>query len=211
MSKKVLIFFMAVLCYFILVTFTVVSANGNTINVLINGKAVEFSSESGYPYIDENNRTMVPLRVTMEAAGFAVGYDTIARTAIVITAHRRIEIPIGTNKIYTNNVLTENDTEAVIKNDRTYLPIRAVLQNADFKVEWLAEVNVVNAYNFDYNAEEFVPYSTSSLSTLLMNITEGNVIYYQGQYYATPEYVKVISSEQIHYLGDGPSPYNGVK
>lgn len=64
-------------------------------------KEVTFTDSSGYPYLDENNRTMVPLRVTMESAGFVVGYDENLRTAIVITEHNRIEVPIGTNKIYT--------------------------------------------------------------------------------------------------------------
>lgn len=57
-------------------------AAGSNINVVINGKNVDFNSNSGYPYIDENYRTMVPLRVTMEATGAAVGYDPTAQTAI---------------------------------------------------------------------------------------------------------------------------------
>lgn len=202
MNRKVSMTPIVITLCFILLIFPVSIAKGSTINILINGNLVPFSDETGYPYIDENNRTMVPLRITMETAGFSVGYDTNTRTAIVITEYNRIEIPIGTNKIYTNNNLSENDTVAVIKDSRTYLPIRAVLQNADFTVEWASEVNTVNAYNFDYNANEFVPYSTSSPSTLLSNLLNGNVIYYEGQYYATPAYVKSLSGARVQYLGD---------
>ncbi|AEG61755.1 copper amine oxidase N-terminal domain-containing protein [Desulforamulus ruminis] len=189
-------------CCFFIFTVPASAASHSGINILLNGKAVEFTNDSGYPFVDENNRTMVPLRVTMESAGFVVGYDTNARTAIVITEHNRIEVPIGTNKIYTNNQLTENDTVAVVKNGRTYLPIRAVLENAGYTVEWAGDTNTVNAYTFNYDAKEFVPYSTSSLSTLLENILKGNVIYYQGQYYATPEYVKMMTNVQVHYYGN---------
>jgi hypothetical protein len=189
-------------CCFFIFTVPASAASNSGINILLNGKAVKFTNDSGYPFVDENNRTMVPLRVTMESAGFVVGYDTNARTAIVITEHNRIEVPIGTNKIYTNNQLTENDTVAVVKNGRTYLPIRAVLENAGYTVEWAGDTNTVNAYTFNYDANEFVPYSTSSLSTLLENILKGNVIYYQGQYYATPDYVKMMTNVQVHYYGN---------
>lgn len=183
-------------------TVPVGAASNNSINILLNGKAVKFTNDSGYPYVDENNRTMVPLRVTMESAGFAVGYDSNAHTAIVITEHNRIEVPIGTNKIYANNQLTENDTNAVVKNGRTYLPIRAVLEKAGYTVEWAGDTRTVNAYTFNYDENEFIPYSTSSLTTLVDNILKGNVVYINGQYYATPDYVKMMTNVQVHYLGD---------
>lgn len=187
-------------CLFIFAVPMKVSSN-NTVNVLLNGKEVAFTDSSGYPYLDENNRTMVPLRVTMESAGFVVGYDEDSRTAIVITEHNRIEVPIGTNKVYTNNKLIENDTIAVVQDGRTYLPIRAVLENAGYTVEWAGDTNTVNAYTFNYDANELVPYSTSSRSTLIKALLKGNVVYIQGQYYATPDYVKLLTNVQVHYSG----------
>ncbi|OQB13560.1 MAG: hypothetical protein BWY15_01635 [Firmicutes bacterium ADurb.Bin193] len=202
MKKYLLKTTLALIGCWIVLTVSTTAASDSNINVLLNGKAVLFTDDSGYPYVDENNRTMVPLRITMESAGFAVGYDANANTAIVITEHRRIEVPIGTNKIYTNNQLTENDTIAVVKNGRTYLPIRAVLENAGYTVEWADSIKTVNAYNFDYNANEFVPYSTSSIKTLLENVLKGNVVYINGQYYATPDYVKMMTNVQVHYFGN---------
>lgn len=202
MRKSLLITTLALIGCCIILAFSVSAASGSNINILLNGKVVTFTDDSGYPYVDENNRTMVPLRITMESAGFVVGYDANANTAIVITEHRRIEVPIGTNKIYTNNQLTENDTIAVVKNGRTYLPIRSVLENAGYTVEWADNIETVNAYTFEYNANELVPYSTSSLPTLLENVLKGNVVYINGQYYATPDYVKMITNVQVHYYGN---------
>ncbi len=195
--------------YFLFVLFLICIAgitctfatNSQQINVLLNGKAVNFTDSTGYPYIDENSRTMVPLRATMETAGFSVGYDNTNRTAIVITEHNRIEVPIGTNIVYCNNNTIQNDTTAVIKNGRTYLPIRAVLEAAHFTVEWDSQMKSVNAYTYQYNDTDFSPYSTSSLATLAKNILEGNVVYMNGQYYATPEYVKLLSTVQVNYQG----------
>ena len=179
-----------------------ISASANNVEVIINGTAVRFTEDSGYPYVDENNRTMVPLRVTMETAGFAVGYDSAKQTAIVVTEHGRIEVPIGTNIIYDNNNLVENDTISVVKNGRTYLPIRAVLEAAGFTVEWENSTRSVNAYNFNYNANDFIPYSTSSIETLVENAIKGNIVYVNGQWYATPEYIKTMTNVQVHYLGN---------
>lgn len=145
---------------------------------------------------------MVPLRVTMESAGFVVGYDGAKQTAIVITEYDRIEVPVGTNIIYENNNKIENDTNAVVKNGRTYLPIRAVLEAANYTVEWDANSRSVIAYTYDYNSTDFVPFSTSSLHTLIEKVLSGDVVYINGQYYATPEYVKMMNNVQVYYSGD---------
>lgn len=168
-----------------------VNAAGSGVNIIINGKTVIFNNDSGFPYVDENDRTMVPLRATMESSGVAVGYDTNKNTAIVITEYHRIEVPINTNIIYNDNKKIVNDTNAVVNNGRTYLPIRAVLESADFTIEWDPETQTVNAYTFEINDDELVPYSTSSPSTLLSNVLKGNVVYINGQYYATPDYMKL--------------------
>lgn len=177
-------------------------ASEETIHVLLNGKAVEFTEETGYPYVDENFRTMVPLRATMESAGFAVGYDGEKQTAIVITDHNRIEVPIGTNILYQNNVKLENDTEAVAKNGRTYLPIRAVLEAAGYTVEWEPSSGSVVAYSYAYDEESYVPYHTSDLATLAGRVLSGDVVYLNGGYYATPEFWKLLNTVEVHYSGE---------
>jgi len=172
------------------------------INVVINGHAVIFSGDSGYPFIDRNGRTMVPLRVTMESAGFAVGYDSVKQTAIVITDRSRIEVPIGTDYIYCNNILIPNDTFSVVRDGRVYLPIRIVLEAVYYTVEWDAMTFSVVAYNFLIDDYTFVPYSTSSPATLIEAVRKGNVVYINGRYYATPEYMRMLTNAKVHYLGD---------
>lgn len=178
------------------------TARAASVNVILNGKAVAFTEETGYPYVDENFRTMVPLRVTMESAGFAVGYDGAAQTAIVVTDHNRIEVPIGTNLIYNNNVKSENDTVTVAKNGRTYLPIRAVLEAAGYTVDYEPTSGSVVAYSYDYDVVRYVPYDTSDIFTLAQRVLSGEVVYLDGQYYATPEFWKTLNTVEVHYTGD---------
>lgn len=187
---------------FILLITSGVAVNANTdTNILLNGKLVIYDN-TGYPFVDENNRTLVPLRATMESAGFVVGYDSNAQTAIIITEHNRIEVPIGTNKIYVNNTLKINDTEAIIKNNRTYLPIRIILEAAHYTVEWDENTKTVNAYTYSYDEPSFVPYHTTDKVTLLEKVLNGQVVYINGEYYATPEYVKLSNNVQVHYWND---------
>ena len=172
-----------------------------TTNIIINGNKVNFTQQTGTPYVDKNSRTMVPLRITMESAGFAVGYDMQKQVAIVISEHDRVEVPINNDFIYNNNQKIQNDTSAVVNNKRTYLPIRVVLESMGYTVEWDSKTQTVNAYNFT-PSNDLVPYSTSSLKTLTQAVLSGNVIYLNGNYYATPQYVKLLQNTQIHYSGD---------
>ncbi len=179
----------------------VVFAGNQSIPILINGKSVPFTASTGFPYVDENLRTMVPLRTTMEAAGCSVGYDVNKDVAIVISAYDRVEIPIGTDYIYNNNTKLQNDTFAVINNGRTYLPIRIVLESMGYTVEWDNKTKTVNAHNFTFPTKP-VPYHTSSLQTLTQNLLNGDVIYVEGQYYATPEYANLLANSTVYYLSD---------
>lgn len=200
--KLYLITFLFALCFFIIAEHLTVIADDSGINVIINGNKVAFTDSTGYPYVDSNNRTMVPLRITMESAGACVGYDSNKNTAIVITEHDRIEVPIGTDYLYNNNVKIQNDTEAVVNNGRTYLPIRAVLESADYMVEWDKSTQTVNVYNFAIYEATLVPYSTSNLQNLAEQLLNGNVVYINGQYYATPSYVKSLANTQVTYYGN---------
>jgi len=48
------------------------SYGATTVGVMLNNSPVSFNASSGYPFIDSNSRTLVPLRQTMEAAGYSV-------------------------------------------------------------------------------------------------------------------------------------------
>lgn len=198
--KKIKFLLVATLIMMVVTCQTAFAAE-SAVNIIINGKTVAFTEDSGYPYVDENSRTMVPLRVTMESAGCAVGFDGSASTAIVVSEHDRVEVPIGTDYLYNNNIVIQNDTLSVVSNGRTYLPIRAVLESLGYTVEWDSTTNSVIAYNFTLD-DTFIPYSTTNLETLVAKILSGDVVIIDGGYYATPDYVKQITNTVVEYVGD---------
>ncbi len=111
-------------------------------DVVIDGVKVGFNDSTGYPYVSSEGRTMVPLRVTMEAYGATVRWDDEADTAIVSKGVTTVTCKIGEAAVYSNGTKIKNDAAAVIKGGRTYLPIRAVLESLDAKVSWDGNVQV---------------------------------------------------------------------
>lgn len=106
------------------------------ISVAIDGNYVNFQSGLGEPFIDSNSRTLVPIRGALEAFGAMVSWDEANRTAIVEKDRVTVQVPIGQAYIYVNGVQVANDTTAVIRDDRTYLPIRAVFEAFGAGVSW---------------------------------------------------------------------------
>lgn len=111
-------------------------------DVYIDGEKVEFTESSGYPFISAENRTLVPLRATMEAFGATVRWDGENSTAIVTKDSTTVTCKIGESCIYRNGTKIPNDAAASIVNGRTYLPIRAVLEALDATVGWDGSVTV---------------------------------------------------------------------
>lgn len=113
------------------------------IGVMLDGESVIMKSGYGEPFIDSNSRTLVPLRGVMEAFGAAVSWDNDTSTAIVEKNGTTVRVPIGQAYILVNEAMVVNDTSAVIKEERTYLPIRAVLEAFGAGVSWNNDARTV--------------------------------------------------------------------
>jgi len=104
-----------------------------TANVTVNGRRLTFTDQ--HPVILQD-RVLVPLRDVFEYLGFEVVWNP--RTQIVTMTNRRFEIivTIGSYSFIVNGEQRSLDAPAQIINDRTMLPIRAILESADFIVSW---------------------------------------------------------------------------
>lgn len=108
------------------------------ITVLLDNKELVFLEEEGFgvPFINESGRTMIPLRKPLEAIGAEVSYDNINRVVTAVKDEITVKVPIDKNIIYVNDKEVETDTKAIIKDSRTYIPLRAVLEAFGYKTEW---------------------------------------------------------------------------
>ncbi len=105
------------------------------VEVTVNGSYVGWTD--AWPFIDENSRTMVPLRAVAEALGLTVGWNDAAKEASFTDGSRAIIFPIGSRTAYSGGGgRIEMDTAAVIVNSRTYAPIRYLAEFFGFAVGW---------------------------------------------------------------------------
>lgn len=109
------------------------------IKVILNGKQLEFDVE---PMLI-NSRTMVPMRVIFEALGAEVSWDGSTQTAIGETKKTTVKITIGKDYLLKNDNIVVLDSPAVIVSGRTLVPVRAIAESLDCKVEWYGETQVV--------------------------------------------------------------------
>ena len=141
MTKRISAFLIA-LCMVIALSAPAVAATDD-IGITIDGSSVGFTSDSGSPFIDSNDRTLVPLRVTMETYGCEVCWDNENRSAVVYKDGVTVVCPIGSSSIAVNGKSVAIDTAAVIVDSRTYLPIRCVLEAVGANVNWDANTRTV--------------------------------------------------------------------
>ena len=93
------------------------------------------------PYVDSNWRTMVPIRALAEAFDADVEWDNDARTVTINYNEQTIVMTVGETTYTINGEEATMDTEAVIKGDRTYVPIRFAAEAMGFKVTPLYNEN----------------------------------------------------------------------
>lgn len=116
-----------------------------TLGVIVDGKPVEFSEKSGFPYLSNSGNTMLPVRVCMDAIDSEVVWNDATKTVITRKGNTEVTIPVGKNEIYVNGKKVEAATSAVIKTDRVYLPLRAVFEAYGYQVHWDSKTRLVTA------------------------------------------------------------------
>ena len=108
----------------------------NSPSVYLNGEKMHFTDNVN-PYIDpESGRTLVPMRDIYQAIGAVVQWDADTRTAIAVKGDTYVTVQIGSTKAFVNSEEHTLDVAGVITNDRTFLPLRLVVEAMGAQVEW---------------------------------------------------------------------------
>ncbi|MDD2215327.1 MAG: copper amine oxidase N-terminal domain-containing protein [Eubacteriales bacterium] len=134
-----------ILTFLFCMTFAITSEAVPPITFNVDGKAVTFNESTGYAYIDERDRTMIPLRVILEVIGCDVTWNPNSQMVITKKGATEVVIPIGKPYIRVNQKEVAIDTAAVLKNGRTYLPLRAVLEAYKYNVNWDSDIQTITA------------------------------------------------------------------
>jgi hypothetical protein len=121
------------------------------IDVIVNGQKVKFPDTE--PFIDANSRTMVPVRFVSEKLGAAVTWDIPTQTATIKYGTKEIIMPVNSKVVKVDGVDITLDTEAVLTEGRTMVPLRFVSEALGSKIVWDASANSVQVSDVAYLAK----------------------------------------------------------
>lgn len=91
------------------------------------------------PFIDANNRTMLPVRAFANAVNVAnssIIWNDAEHSVVIFKGDRVIKVFVGQSSYTLNGTAVPMDTAAVIVNSRTFLPVRALGEALGVSVTW---------------------------------------------------------------------------
>ena len=170
-SKKYLVLFLSFLL--LLSTVNVFAVRHNKKDIPLNGIIVNdhIVYSDVYPYI-KNNRTYVPIRFIAEELGYDVKWDGANRKVTMTNDGTTVELTIGSNKMMVNGKTVLLDAPAEIRDDRTFVPLRAIAEAFGEKVDYSNDYKAVYiGDNPKYNAFYKVVYYYEKRDTVISEYT----------------------------------------
>ena len=123
---------------------TVTGNAQDNIKILLNGN--EITSDVA-PFI-QNDRTMVPARAIFEAMGSQVTWDGENKTVLMVRQKDEkftsVVLQIGLDYAFVNSDRVTLDSPAVIKNDRTFVPLRFIIEAFNEGITWDGDTKTVS-------------------------------------------------------------------
>lgn len=166
-----------------------------------------------YPYI-KNSRTYVPIRFIAEELGYDVKWDGANKKVTMTNDGTTVELTIGSNKMMVNGKAVLLDAPAEIRDDRTFVPLRAIAEAFGEKVDYSKDYKAVYiGDNPKYNAfykvvyyyekkETVISEYTINIATYKMNVN-GNIT----RFGTISELVNVVYDDFYTYEVSGVSKY----
>jgi hypothetical protein len=128
----------------------------NVLTVKYNGQPIAFPDAQ--PFVDDNDRTLIPVRFVAETMGAEVEWDQKAQAAIIEQDGISITVPISSDTISVtrdgNTSAVMMDTAAIIREERTYVPIRYVAEALGAWVSYSDLFTTVQIYRDVLTPEE---------------------------------------------------------
>ena len=104
------------------------------IRVTLDGNEILFPDVK--PFIDQRDRVLVPIRFVSEALGALVDWENESRTAVIKQDNDEIRYTVYKPMAYLNGEMMVMDTYGILKEDRTFVPIRFISELLGCTVVW---------------------------------------------------------------------------
>ncbi|UMZ72992.1 copper amine oxidase N-terminal domain-containing protein [Natranaerofaba carboxydovora] len=150
MGKKIVLI---LACLSVLISSS--TAFASDIDIYIYGERVNFEDQE--TFIDEENRTQVPVRFVSESLGADVDWLEEEQLVKIEKEDTFLELTVGEAEYKKDGQSKEMDTSPVITDKgRTVVPLRFVSEGLGSKVEWAGNINTVFIGNIeDWEVPEY--------------------------------------------------------
>ena len=117
------------------------TVNSNSMDV--NGSSAKIDEQGSAPIVIDG-RTVLPIRSIVEALGGTIAWDAKSKMVTINFNGTVINLIIDDTNAKVNGEDKKLDVPAMIKSDRTYVPLRFVAENLGCKVDWNAKTNGIS-------------------------------------------------------------------
>lgn len=111
------------------------SITPNTPFLKINNYYVLFTAPKA-PYIDQNNRYMVPLRSINDLLGGQTTFNPTSNTATIKFGTHKVEFKMNSTEIVTDSSSSVMDTVPVLYKNAMFVPLGVLTKHLDIHQEW---------------------------------------------------------------------------
>lgn len=133
------------------------------ISVYINDVRLDFDVP---PQIIDG-RTMVPMRKIFESLGAEVVWDQASQTATGKKDGTIVNVSINSTTLFKNGVPKALDVPPCIIDSRTLVPVRAIAESFDCKVDWISETRIVKISTINGAGTTKMPLSATEISDMV--------------------------------------------
>lgn len=184
------------------------------LNGIIVNDHIVFSDVA--PYI-KNSRTYVPIRFIAEELGFDVKWDAKTKKVSMSDGKSTVELTIGSKTMLVNGKKVKLDAPAEIKDQRTFVPLRAIAEAFGKKVEYSNDYRAVCiGDDVRFNKNYRVVYYYDTIDPVITDY-EINIVTYrmivngeEKRFETVEELIDVILDDFEQYKLTGKSEY-GLK
>jgi hypothetical protein len=103
-------------------------------DIKVDGNIITFPDAK--PFINKENRTLVPVRFITESAGAQVDWDKSTQTVKIQKDNKIIVMKSGESQATVDEKVKKLDTCVLIKDNRCFVPLRFILEEIGLKVYW---------------------------------------------------------------------------
>ncbi|RED55118.1 copper amine oxidase N-terminal domain-containing protein [Cohnella lupini] len=103
------------------------------------------------PYVDPNNRLMIPVRFVSELLGANVNYNGRLQEATISKGRNSLKLKVDSTEADNNGTVISMDTAPEIVQNHLYIPIRVLIDSMNLPVKWDKETAVIQVVDESLN------------------------------------------------------------